>query len=78
MVASFRRRSYLGAFVTKLLSIYHLARTRAVVAANSMVEELQVAQVPTLFFSVKRMCNIVLSCPVSHLYLYADGTYGCR
>ena len=61
-----------------LLSIYRLARTWAVIAANSMVEELQVAQVPTLFFSVKRMCNIVSSCPISHFYLYADGTYGCR
>ncbi len=60
------------------LSIYHFARTWAVVAANSMVEELQVAQVSTRFFSVKRMCNIVSSCPISHLYFYADGTYGCR
>jgi hypothetical protein len=70
--------SYLGAFVTKPLSIYHLARTWAVVAANSMVEELQGAQVPTLFFSAMRMCNIVSSCPISHFYRYADGTYGCR
>ncbi len=70
--------SYLGAFVTKPLSIYHLACTWAVVAANSMVEELQVAQVPILFFSVMRMYNIVSSCPISHFYRYADGIYGCR
>jgi hypothetical protein len=46
-MSSFGRRSHLGAFVTKPLSIYLLARTWAVVAANSMVEELQVAQVRT-------------------------------
>jgi hypothetical protein len=48
---------YLGAFVTKHpCQFYHLARAWAVVAENSMVEELHVAQVPypTLCFSVKR------------------------
>ncbi len=79
LVLSFRRRSNLGAFVTKPLSIYDFARTWAVVAANSMVEELQVAQVPALLFSVKQIiCNIVSSCLISQLNLYADDTYGCR
>jgi hypothetical protein len=56
--------------------MYHLARTWAVVAADSMVEELQVAQVPShaLF---QRKANVQYRF-VSHLYRYEDGTYGSQ